>query len=136
MQSVFLLEAHDTFRQSLAFILDREPDLEVVSEVGSLQEARNGAARWLPEVDVAIVGLLLPDGIGTELIGNLREAKPGLPVMVLTVLGERELHNWALKMGANEVITKDTSLEEILAGIRRLGRRNGAEPNPRDNGGR
>jgi DNA-binding NarL/FixJ family response regulator len=130
---VFLLEDHDAFRRCLALCLAREPDIEVAAEAGSLKEARDGTSRRWPEVDVAIVGLLLPDGIGTDLIADLRRAKPDLPVIVLTVLTQREAHNWAVKMGANEVITKESPLKELVTAIRSVGRgQNGAEPNPRD----
>jgi two-component system, OmpR family, response regulator QseB len=82
-------------------------------------------------VDIAVIGLLLPDGIGTDLIADLRKTKPGLPVLVHTVLTQHEAHSWAFKMGANEVISKKSPLEEVVAAIRRLGEGNRAEPNPR-----
>ena len=127
---IFLLEDHDVIRRCSAFALEREPDLEVVATAGSLEEARNGALKRWPEVDIALIGLLLPDGTGTDLIAELRKAKPGLPVMVLTVLTQPEAHSWALKMGANEVMSKESPLEEVVAAIKRLGggEQGGAEP--------
>ena len=119
-------------RTCSAFVLGQEPDLEVVAAAGSLAEARNSAAKRWPEVDIAVIGLLLPDGIGTDLIADLRKTKPGLPVLVHTVLTQHEAHSWAFKMGANEVISMKSPLEEVFAAIRRLGGGNRAEPNPRD----
>jgi DNA-binding NarL/FixJ family response regulator len=55
-----------------------------------------------------------------------------LPVLVHTVLTQHEAHSWAFKMGANEVISKNSPLEEVVAAIRRLGGGNRAEPNSRD----
>jgi DNA-binding NarL/FixJ family response regulator len=138
---IFLLEDHAVIRSCSAFVLEREPDLEVVATAGSLEEARKSSAskRW-PEVDIALIGLLLPDGIGTDLIADLRKAKPGLPVIVHTVLTQREAHRWAIEMGANEVISKQSPLEELVAAIKRLGGGGGggnrAEPNPPDHNGR
>jgi DNA-binding NarL/FixJ family response regulator len=129
---IFLLEDHAVIRRCSEFALEREPDLEVVATAGSLEEARNGALKRWPEVDIALIGLLLPDGTGTDLIAELRKAKPGLPVIVLTVLTQPEAHSWAIEMGANEVMSKESPLEEVVAAIKRLGGGNRAEPNPRD----
>ena len=120
MARVFLLEDQSWFRQALAMLLDREPDLEVVGEAGSLSEARDEAGRKAARIDLAVVDLLLPDGIGTEFIGDLRADRPGLPVLVLTVARGPDLYSWVRSMGADEMISKDASVEEILTDIRLL----------------
>jgi len=56
---VMLVEDHVAFRQALAFLLMREPDLEVVAQAGSLAQAREMLDRRL---DVAVLDLALPDG--------------------------------------------------------------------------
>ena len=120
MARVFLLEDHSWFRKSLADLLGRQPDLEVVGEAGSLSEARREAAEKAEEIDLAIIDLLLPDGIGTELIRDLRADGSGMPVLVLTVAQGPDLRAWVLSMGADEIISKDASLDELLAAIRVL----------------
>jgi two-component system response regulator DevR len=117
---VFLLEDHSWFRQALAKLLDREPDLEVVGEAGSLSEARGEAGRKAAQIDLAVVDLLLPDGTGTELIRDLRADRLGLPVLVLTVARGPDLYSWVRSMGADEMISKDASVEEILTAVRLL----------------
>ena len=62
-----LVEDHIAFRQALAFLLGREPDLEIVAQAGSLAQARE-MFDW--RLDVAVVDLTLPDGDGRELIGE------------------------------------------------------------------
>ena len=120
VKRVFLLDNYSNFRKSLAFLLDREPDLKEVAQADSLAQARNGALQMLEEFDVAVVDLLLPDGIGTSLIKNLRDARPDLPVIVLTMLDDRVTHDWALAMGANEVLAMITPPGQIAAVIRNL----------------
>lgn len=121
MNRIFLLEDHSWFRKALAKLLERESDLEVVGEAGSVGEGRDAAASdKVQEIDLALIDLLLPDGIGTELIGDLRRANPDLPVLVLTVAQGPDLYNWVRKMGADEMISKDASVEEILTAIRIL----------------
>lgn len=117
---MFLLEDHSWFRRALAQLLEREGDLEVVGEAGSLAEARREAAEKAERIDLAVVDLLLPDGIGTELIKDLRVARPSVPVLVLTVARGPDLRAWVRSMGADEIVSKDASLDEILAAIRIL----------------
>lgn len=80
MNRVLLVDDHATFREPLAFMFDREAGFEVVAGAGSLAEAR----RMLDGIDLAVVDLDLPDGDGTELIGELRAANPHGMVLVLT----------------------------------------------------
>ncbi len=115
MQSVFLLEAHDTFRQSLAFILDREPDLEVGAQASSLAEVRGCTS--LDEVDVAHI--LLPDGEdSTDLIREVRSY--AIAVVVMTSFpSSSAVRAQALEAGAHEVLGKDVSFEELVEATRR-----------------
>lgn len=120
MSRIFLLEDHSWFRQALARLLESEPDLEVVGEAGSVGEARDEALDKAQEIDLALIDLLLPDGIGTEVIQDLRTDKPDLPVLVLTVARGPDLYNWVRAMGADEMISKDASVDEILTAVRIL----------------
>jgi DNA-binding NarL/FixJ family response regulator len=113
---VLLVEDHASFREPLAFMFGREPDLEVVAQAGSLAEAR----QMLAGVDLAVVDLDLPDGDGTDLIGPLRAANPRAIVLVLTATSDREAHAWAVEAGAAGVLHKTARLGEVVAAARRL----------------
>jgi len=93
-----------------------QPDLEVVGRAGSLAEGR--AALALEEVDVAVVDVFLPDGNGVELVRELRQADPHLPIVILTAGLDPGLHALAFEAGADEVCLKATGIEEILKAIR------------------
>ena len=120
MSRLFLLEDHSWFRKALADLLEREPDLEVVAQAGSLSEARREAGAQAERIDLAVVDLLLPDGIGTDFIREVHRARPELPVLLVTLVREKEVHDWARAMGATEVMTKDVVPEEIVSAVRRL----------------
>ena len=120
MARVFLLYDHSWFREALAGLLEREPDLEVVAQAGSLSEARRETAAKAERIDLALVDLLLPDGIGTEIIGDLRADGSEIPVLGLTVARGPDLRAWVRSMGADEMISKDASVEEIFAAVRVL----------------
>jgi DNA-binding NarL/FixJ family response regulator len=114
---VMLVEDHLAFRQSLASLLSREPDLEVVAQAGSLAQAREMLHTPL---DIAVLDLSLPDGDGKDLIGELRQSNAGISVLVLTVmLGPGHLEE-VLKAGADAVLHKVASPTTIVEEIRRL----------------
>jgi DNA-binding NarL/FixJ family response regulator len=119
MARILLVEEHRAFRGSLTTILDREGDLEVIGQVGSVAECRSFVSSH-EGFDVAIVEVFLPDGDGTELIGDLREANPDASVMVLTVSSDPQDHARAREADADEVLSKASSREEIIEAVRRL----------------
>ena len=100
-------------------MMDREPDLEVVSQAGSVAQGREKMAQG--GIDAAIVDIPLPDDGAAELVGELHEANPSIPVLVLTHLEDEGLYEKFLKAGASEVLPKTIGLEEMFAAVRRLG---------------
>ncbi len=83
-------------------------------------ETARVAAKKAEEIDLAVVDLLLPDGVGTELIREMRAEGWEVPVLVLTAAKGPDLRAWVRSMGADEMISKDASVEEILSAIRVL----------------
>ncbi|HET7478070.1 MAG TPA: response regulator transcription factor [Rubrobacteraceae bacterium] len=119
MKRVLLVEDHSSFRRALAFVLEREPDLRVVAQAGSLAEARsrvNGES----EFDVAVLDLGLPDGNGMDLISELRKANPDASIVVLTVDLNPKNQDLALEKGADAVLGKEASITQIVAAVRNL----------------
>jgi DNA-binding NarL/FixJ family response regulator len=113
---VFLVDDHTAFRQPLAFMLDREPDITVVGQAGSLAEA----LAQLEGVDVAVVDLDLGDGSGLDLIPKFREANPEGNVLVLTASADNEDLSRAVSGGAGGIMHKSAGLAEIIDAVRRL----------------
>jgi DNA-binding NarL/FixJ family response regulator len=119
MKRVLLVDDHGSFRQALAMFLEREKDLEVVGEAGSVAEGSAFAANG-GEFDVAVVDLGLPDGDGVDLIRELRRSHPRASILVLSISLERDRLARALEAGADEVLGKETNLEKLVATVRRL----------------
>jgi DNA-binding NarL/FixJ family response regulator len=119
MQRILLVEDHASFRQTLAFVFDQQPEFEVVAQAGSLAEARQ--AMDGSEADLGVLDLSLPDGEGTELIGELRETNPEFAALVLTASLDRTEHARAVEAGAAGVLHKSADVDTILDATRRLG---------------
>ena len=75
MHRILLVEDHASFRQTLAYVFDQQPDFQVVAQAGSLAEARR-TMDGSETADLGVIDLSLPDGEGTDLIAELREANP------------------------------------------------------------
>jgi len=119
MQRILLVEDHASFRQTLAFIFDQEPEFEVTAQAGTLAEARREMDGI--EADLGVIDLTLPDGEGTELIEELREANPDFAALVLTASLDRAEHARAVEAGAAGVLHKSADVDAILDATRRLG---------------
>lgn len=117
---VMLVDDHTSFREPLAFMLNREPDLVVVYQAGLLTEAREVLGDVKFEADVAIIDLELPDGSGVDFIDELREMRPRTLALVLSAYSDRVLLARAIEVGAAGILHKSSRLEEIVDGVRRL----------------
>jgi two-component system, NarL family, nitrate/nitrite response regulator NarL len=116
---VLLVEDHASFRQALAFMLEREPGFEVAGQVGSLAEARQLNGEVLENVEVAIVDLALPDGDGLELIEDF-SSQPRMTTLVLSASLEPGRFARAVEAGASGVLHKSTPIKDIVEAVQLL----------------
>ena len=121
MVKVMLVEDHPDFRRLVARLVEREPDLEVVAQAGSLEEARRHAASVV--CDVAVLDMSLPDGSGADLIAELRELRPGSAALILSATLDPASLARAREAGAEEVLDKLAAPAEVIEAIRRLANR-------------
>ena len=119
MSLILFVEYHSTFRQAASFVMDQEPDLEVVAQAGSVAEGREKMAEG--GIDAALVDIPLPDEGAPEMVRDLHGANSPIPVLVITHIEDPEIHEQMLHAGAAEVLPKDVTLREVLAAVRRLG---------------
>ena len=88
-------------------------------EVRAELDGERGLERALrEEVDLLVLDLLLPGRSGLDVLAAVHEAKPELPVIVLTALDQVEQRVTGLDAGAADYLTKPFSLHELAARIR------------------
>jgi DNA-binding NarL/FixJ family response regulator len=119
MALILFVEYHSAFRQAASYVMNQESDLEVVAQGGSVVEGRHKMAEG--GIDAAIIDIPLPDEGASEMVRDLHEANPSIPVLVMTVLEDPAVHEEMIQAGASEVLAKDISFREVLAAVRRLG---------------
>lgn len=120
MSQALVVEDLRLFREVLAVMLEEQTDLKKTIQTGSLAEARKVWEHLCGDIDLAIVDLNLTNGEGISLIESLRKAAPDVPVLALTSARSLEQRARALQAGANEVITMDSSSDQIIDAAKRL----------------
>jgi DNA-binding NarL/FixJ family response regulator len=121
-----LVDDNTEYAGVFSVTLNWQPDINVVGIAGTLSEAR----AMLEGVDVAIIDRVLPDGDGLEIISELREASPGVKVLVMSAFAELANPREALEAGADKVLGKVVPSSKVLATIRELGGQNSTAIQP------
>ncbi len=118
--SIRLLIADDQalVRGALAALLDLEPDLEVVSEVGRGDEVIAAAQASKP--DVALLDVEMPGLDGIEAAAALRAAVPGVRILMVTTFGRPGYLRRAMEAGAAGFVVKDTPAAQLADAVRRV----------------
>ncbi|MCX2183181.1 response regulator transcription factor [Streptomyces sp. SKN60] len=117
---VLVVDDHRVFAESLAAALAAEPDVEVAA-AGSGPAALRCLDRAAAEgrrFDVMLVDAELGSGDGVELVGQIREGRPGLRSVVLAERDDARRAALALQAGAWGWVAKDSSLQRLLAVVR------------------
>jgi NarL family two-component system response regulator LiaR len=115
--SVLLVDDHAVVRQGVKAFLATQPDLSVVGEAGSGEEAVVLAEQLIP--DVILMDLIMPDVDGVETTRRVKQVSLRSQVVVLTSYHEDEHIFPALKAGALSYILKDVSAEELASAVRK-----------------
>jgi DNA-binding NarL/FixJ family response regulator len=120
MKWVLLIDKHNLFRQVLALVLKRNTVLKESVQANSLAEARQDLVNSNHKPDLAIVDLDLTIGGRFELIRELRMMAPDVPVLAITLKRDAERRDWALRAGADEVLSMAAHPKEIVDVAKRL----------------
>jgi two-component system KDP operon response regulator KdpE len=115
---VLVCDDEDQILRALRIIL-RDAGVEPMPTT-TAQEALDAAALRAP--DAAIIDLVLPDGDGIEVCRQLRSWS-GMPILVLSAVGEEEQKVRALEAGADDYVTKPFGPRELVARLRAVMRR-------------
>lgn len=116
MISVLIVDDHDLIRQGLHRVFERQNDFEVVGEACSAEEAMRQLGRLTP--DVVIIDVRLPDGSGIDVTKKMRNARPELGIVVLTMqAGDGQLFE-ALEAGASAFMPMNAQSEDVVAAAR------------------
>jgi DNA-binding NarL/FixJ family response regulator len=113
---VLLVDDHALIRDGLRRAFENDGAFEVVGEAGSVAEAVARQAELNP--DVVVMDVRLPDGSGLDATRKIRETRPDVGIVVLTMYaGDQQMFD-ALESGASAFVAKSAPAEEVVNAAR------------------
>ncbi len=115
---VVLVEDHPMFREQLAHLINKQPDMAVCAEAANAMEGFAVISREQPAL--AIIDITLKGSSGLELLKDLRAQEIKVPVLMLSMHPESLYAERALRAGANGYITKEEAAAKVMTAIRQV----------------
>jgi len=112
---VLLADDHGIVRKGLRFLLERQPDMEIVGEAGDGREAVKMAEESRPDVVIIDIGMPLLNGI--EATVQMVKRNPALGVIILSVHSDEDYLLSALNAGAKGYLLKDSAEVDLVRAI-------------------
>jgi len=118
MINVFIVDDHEIIREGLKKILKEESDFKVVGEAQSGDEVLKNLKNI--DCDIMLLDMNMPGRSGLELLADLKELRPELHILILSIHPEDKFALRTLKAGAAGYLCKDTALDELVVAIRKV----------------
>ena len=113
---VFLLDDHEVVRRGVRDLLDDEPDISVVGEGSTVEQAMVRVPALRPQV--AVLDVRLPDGDGVTVCRELRSRLPELACLMLTSFDEEEALLDSIMAGASGYVLKQIQGSDLVSAVR------------------
>ncbi|MHC3472699.1 response regulator [Streptomyces sp. 7R007] len=113
---VFLLDDHEVVRRGVHDLLDDEPDISVVGEAATAEQALVRVPALRP--DVAVLDVRLPDGDGVSVCRELRSRMPELTCLMLTSFDDEEALLDSIMAGASGYVLKQIQGSDLVSAVR------------------
>jgi two-component system invasion response regulator UvrY len=118
MTKIIIADDHPLVRKGIREILEEEMDYEVVADAAFPHEVLTGIKDFSP--DILITDLSMPGRSGLDMITDIKQLYPKLPILVLTMHPEERFAVRALRAGVDGYLTKDAKPEEIIKAVRQI----------------
>jgi DNA-binding NarL/FixJ family response regulator len=115
---VYLLDDHEVVRRGVRELLEAEPDMKIVGEASTAEEALNSIALGCPHV--ALLDVQLPDGNGVDVCREIRSRDPEIRCIILTSFSDSEALRRAVFAGASGYLLKQMRGTDVVDAIRRI----------------
>lgn len=117
---VFLLDDHEVVRRGVHDLLNDEPDITVVGEAATVEQALVRVPALRP--DVAVLDVRLPDGDGVTVCRELRSRLPELACLMLTSFDDEEALLDSIMAGASGYVLKQIQGSDLVSAVRTVAR--------------
>ncbi|MFF0084833.1 response regulator [Streptomyces canus] len=113
---VFLLDDHEVVRRGVHDLLNDEPDITVVGEAATVEQALIRVPALRPQV--AVLDVRLPDGDGVTVCRELRSRMPELACLMLTSFDDEEALLDSIMAGASGYVLKQIKGSDLVSAVR------------------
>jgi two-component system invasion response regulator UvrY len=118
MKKILIVDDHEVVREGVKKILDEQLGAITFGEASTTPEALRlvREQQW----DVVILDLSIGEGSGLEALKEMKQIRPRLPVLILSMHSEEQYARRAFKAGATGYITKDSPRVELVKAINKV----------------
>ncbi|MBA4697557.1 MAG: response regulator [Legionella sp.] len=116
MIKVLIVDDHALVRMGIRRLLDDLPDVEVIADAESGEQALALAKAHHPEV--VLLDMKMPGMDGLEVTRRLRRSYPSIKIIAVTALSSEPMPLCVLRLGAMGYVTKESGAEEMAKAIR------------------
>src|SRR5512135_1274752 len=117
MLRILVADDHEVVRKGLTKVL-----AETLQPV-KVDEARNGQEAvskvWKSEYDLVLLDIKMPGKSGLEVLKEIKQHRPKLPVLILSMHPEEQFAVWAIRAGASGYLTKECAGDELVLAVRK-----------------
>jgi two-component system, NarL family, invasion response regulator UvrY len=118
MKRILIVDDHEVLRDGVKRIFDKHPGTTTFGEASTASEALSLVRKQ--DWDVVVLDLSLSGRNGLEVLKELKQIRPRLPVLILTMHSEEQFARRAFKAGADGYITKDNPRSELVKAINKV----------------
>ena len=118
MIRVLIADDHTMFREGLKQIFAKDTNITVSDEASNTAELLEKVQKG--NFDVLIVDIAMPGRNGIDALKELKQIRPDLPVLILSMYSEDQYAARAIKAGASGYLTKNKAGRELIAAVQRV----------------
>lgn len=118
MIKILIADDHAVVIRGIKQILSEEPDLKILGEASNTDEIFE--LLYKEEWDVLILDITMPGKSGLDSLIEIKQKKPNLAILILSMHPEEEIAIRALKTGASGYLNKDSVPGELIRAIRKV----------------
>jgi DNA-binding NarL/FixJ family response regulator len=113
--NVLLADDHTIVRDGLRALLEANPDIKVIGDAANGKEAVDQVEKLDP--DIVVMDISMPDMNGIVATRRIMESKPGIRIIVLSMLGTADNVFHALQAGAKGYLLKESAGREVVEAV-------------------
>jgi two-component system response regulator DevR len=118
--NILLADDHEVVRLGVRALIERHPQMKVIGEASTVQEAITLTEALAP--DVVVLDIRMPGGDGLHACHEIKERRPSTKIIILTSFPDDEILIDAIACGADGYVLKQIGSDDLIRALERVGR--------------